>query len=52
MSNSFCEIQQFENKNGIFECNIWLNMHDVNDVKQLCEKLKKVENIKSVARTD
>jgi GTP pyrophosphokinase len=43
---------EFENKNGVFECNMWLNIHDVNDVKHLCDKLKKLENIKSVARAD
>ena len=43
---------EFENKNGVFECNIWLNIRDVNDVKLLCEKLKKIENIQSVARVD
>ena len=42
----------FENKNGVFECNIWLNVHDVKDVETLCEKLKKIESIKSVARFD
>jgi GTP pyrophosphokinase len=43
---------EFENKNGVFECNIWLNIRDVNDVKLLCEKLKKIEGIQSVARVD
>jgi GTP pyrophosphokinase len=43
---------EFENKNGVFECNIWLNVHDVKDVETLCEKLKKIEGIKSVARFD
>ena len=43
---------EFENRNGVFECNVWLNVRDVNDVKQLCEKLKKVESVQSVARAD
>ena len=43
---------EFENKNGVFDCNIWLNVHDVKDVETLCEKLKKIEGIKSVARFD
>jgi GTP pyrophosphokinase len=43
---------EFENKNGVFDCNVWLNVRDVNDVKLLCDKLKGVENVKSVARAD
>ena len=43
---------EFENKNGIFECNVWLNVHDVNDVKKLCDNIKKIEGIQSVARTN
>ncbi len=43
---------EFENKNGVFECNVWLNVRDVNDVELLCNKLKKLECVKSVARND
>jgi GTP pyrophosphokinase len=43
---------EFENKNGVFDCNVWLNVRDVNDVKLLCDKLKGVENVKSVVRAD
>ena len=43
---------EFENRNGVFECNVWLNVRDVNDVQLLCNKLKKLECVKSVARND
>lgn len=43
---------EYENKNGIFECNIWLNVHDVNDVQTLCDKLKKIDNIQNVIRVN
>jgi GTP pyrophosphokinase len=39
-----------ESNNGIFEGTFWVNVHDVQDVKNICENLKKVSNIKTIAR--
>ena len=36
--------------NGIFEGTFWINVHDVDEVKQICDSLKKVKNIKTIAR--
>ncbi len=41
-----------ESNNGIFEGTFWINVHDVDDVKELCSKLKKLNNIKAIARID
>ena len=40
----------YESNNGIFEGTFWLNVHDVQDVKNICENLKKISCIKTVAR--
>ena len=39
-----------ESNNGIFEGTFWINVHDVQDVKTICENLKKVSSIKTIAR--
>ena len=39
-----------ESNNGIFEGTFWINVHDVQDVKSICENLKKVSSIKTIAR--
>jgi GTP pyrophosphokinase len=39
-----------ESNNGIFEGTFWTNVHDVDDVKNICENLKKIKNIKTIAR--
>ena len=39
-----------ESSNGIFEGTFWVNVHDVDDVKSLCDNLRKVNNIKTIAR--
>ena len=39
-----------ESNDGIFEGTFWINVHDVEDVKNICESLKKVKNIKTIAR--
>ena len=39
-----------ESNNGIFEGTFWINVHDVEDVKNICENLKKINNIKTIAR--
>ncbi len=41
-----------ESNNGIFEGTFWINVHDVDDVKNICDKLKKINNIKAIARID
>ena len=41
---------QIESNNGIFEGTFWINVHDVEDVKNICENLKKISNIKTIAR--
>ncbi len=40
----------YESNNGIFEATLWLNVHDVQDVKNICDNLKKLSCIKTVAR--
>ena len=40
----------YESNNGIFEGTFWLNVHDVQDVKNICDNLKKTSCIKTVAR--
>ena len=40
----------YESNNGIFEGTFWLNVHDVQDVKNICDNLKKASCIKTVAR--
>ena len=39
-----------ESNDGIFEGTFWINVHDVDDVKNICENLKKIKNIKTIAR--
>ena len=37
---------------GIFEGTIRLRVHDVNDIKVICDNLKKINNVRSVVRLD
>lgn len=39
-----------ESNDGIFEGTFWINVHDVEDVRNICENLKKIKNIKTIAR--
>ena len=41
-----------ETNDGIFEGKIQLWVHDVDDVKTICNNLKKIQNIKQVARVE
>ena len=41
-----------EANDGIFEGKLQLWVHDVNDVRQICENLRKLPNIKSVSRVE
>ncbi|MBR3884571.1 MAG: bifunctional (p)ppGpp synthetase/guanosine-3',5'-bis(diphosphate) 3'-pyrophosphohydrolase [Bacteroidaceae bacterium] len=41
-----------ESKNGIFEGTIWVNVHDVDEVRNICNNLKKIKNLRSIARID
>ena len=41
-----------ESKDGIFEGTIWVNVHDVEEVRKICDTLKKVNNIQTIARID
>jgi len=41
-----------ETTDGIFEGNIQLYVHDVDDVKTICNNLKQVQNIKQVTRVE
>ena len=41
-----------ESKDGIFEGTIWVNVHDVEEVRKICDTLKKVKNIQTIARID
>lgn len=42
----------FETNDGIFEGNIQLYVHDVDDVTTICQNLKKIEQVKSVSRLE
>ena len=48
--NANIQKMQIESNNGIFEGTFWINVHDVEDVKNICENLKKISNIKTIAR--
>ena len=41
-----------EGKDGIFEGTVWVNVRDVEEVRTVCEGLKKIKNIKTIARID
>ena len=41
---------QIESNNGIFEGTFWINVHDVEDVKNICDNIKKINNIKTATR--
>ena len=48
--NANIQKMHIESNNGIFEGTFWINVHDVQDVKNICENLKKINNIKPIAR--
>lgn len=41
-----------ETEDGIFEGKIQLWVYDVDDVKTICNNLKKIQNIKQVSRVE
>ncbi len=41
-----------ESQDGIFEGRIWVNAHDVEDVRNICEHLKKIKNLQTITRVD
>ena len=45
-------ITTIETEDGIFEGKIQLWVHDVEDVKTICNNLKKIQNIKQVSRVE
>ncbi len=48
--NANIQKMHIESNDGIFEGTFWINVHDVEDVKNICENLKKINNIKTIAR--
>ena len=48
--NANIQKMHIESNEGIFEGTFWINVHDVEDVKNICENLKKIKNIKTIAR--
>lgn len=48
--NASIQKLHLESSDGIFEGTFWVNVHDVDDVKNLCASLKKIESIKTIAR--
>ena len=48
--NANIQKMQIESNDGIFEGTFWINVHDVEDVKNICDNLKKINNIKTIAR--
>lgn len=43
---------EIESEDGIFEGTIYLYVHDVDDVRTICNNLLKLENVKTVTRLD
>ncbi|MBQ7878945.1 MAG: bifunctional (p)ppGpp synthetase/guanosine-3',5'-bis(diphosphate) 3'-pyrophosphohydrolase [Bacteroidaceae bacterium] len=41
-----------ESKDGIFEGTIWMNVHDVDDVRNICDNLKKIKSLQTITRID
>ncbi|MBE6293624.1 MAG: bifunctional (p)ppGpp synthetase/guanosine-3',5'-bis(diphosphate) 3'-pyrophosphohydrolase [Bacteroidales bacterium] len=41
-----------ESRDGIFEGTIWVNAHDVDEVRTICDQLKKIKNIQTIARIE
>ena len=41
-----------EGKDGIFEGTVWVNVRDVDEVRVVCDSLKRIKNIKTIARID
>ena len=48
--NANIQKMHIESNDGIFEGTFWINVHDVEEVKNICENLKKIKNIKTIAR--
>ncbi len=48
--NANIQKMHIESNNGIFEGTFWINVHDVDEVKTICDNLKKIKNIKTIAR--
>lgn len=48
--NANIQKMNIESNDGIFEGTFWINVHDVDDVKNICDNLKKIQNIKTIAR--
>ena len=48
--NASIQKLHLESSDGIFEGTFWINVHDVDDVKNLCASLKKIKSIKNIAR--
>ena len=48
--NANIQKMHIESNDGIFEGTFWINVHDVEDVMNICENLKKIKNIKTIAR--
>ena len=48
--NANIQKMHIESNDGIFEGTFWINVHDVEEVKNICENLKKIQNIKTIAR--
>ena len=41
-----------ESKDGIFEGTVWVNVHDVEEIRKICDCLKKIKNLQTIARID
>ena len=48
--NANIQKMHIESNNGIFEGTFWINVHDVDEVNTICDNLKKIKNIKTIAR--
>lgn len=41
-----------ESKDGIFEGTVWVNVRDVDEIRLICDSLKKIKNLQTIARID
>lgn len=48
--NASIQKLHLESSDGIFEGTFWINVHDVDDVNNMCASLKKIKSIKTIAR--
>ena len=41
-----------ESKDGVFEGTVWVSVRDVDEIRLICDSLKKIKNLQTIARID